>query len=50
MARPSSEAIKGANLYICGLPKNFTQPELEGLFAQCGKIITSRILYDNNTG
>ncbi|EUB55209.1 ELAV-like protein [Echinococcus granulosus] len=49
-ARPSSESIKGANLYISGLPKSFTQQEMEKLFACCGKIITSRILYDNNTG
>lgn len=50
LARPSSEAIKGANLYICGLPKKMTQEELERLFNQCGKIITLRILYDNKTG
>ncbi|XP_046327879.1 ELAV-like protein 1 isoform X2 [Haliotis cracherodii] len=49
-ARPSSESIKGANLYICGLPKSMTQQDLEKLFSQCGKIITSRILYDNTTG
>ncbi|XP_052827080.1 ELAV-like protein 1 isoform X3 [Octopus bimaculoides] len=49
-ARPSSESIKGANLYISGLPKSFTQLDLEKLFSQCGFIITSRILYDNNTG
>uniref|UniRef100_A0A1I8J4K3 ELAV-like protein n=1 Tax=Macrostomum lignano TaxID=282301 RepID=A0A1I8J4K3_9PLAT len=39
-----------ANLYICGLPKGMTQQELVQLFSQCGKIITSRILYDSNTG
>lgn len=49
-ARPSSESIKGANLYICGLPKKMNQRELENLFSQCGKIITARILYDNKTG
>ena len=49
-ARPSSEGIKGANLYISGLPKSLTQHELEKLFSQCGQIITSRILYDNTTG
>lgn len=27
-----------------------TQQDLEKLFSQCGKIITSRILYDTNTG
>jgi len=49
-ARPSSEAIKGANLYVSGLPKHMTQPDLERLFSSCGNIITSRILCDNLTG
>ncbi|XP_074640698.1 ELAV-like protein 3 [Tubulanus polymorphus] len=49
-ARPSSESIKGANLYISGIPRNMNQADLENLFAQCGKIITARILYDNVTG
>lgn len=50
VARPSSESIKGANLYVSGLPKTMTQPELEVLFSPYGKIITSRILCDNITG
>ncbi|KAF5400619.1 ELAV/HuD family splicing factor [Paragonimus heterotremus] len=50
LARPSSEAIKGANLYICGLPRKMTQSELEKLFSTCGHIITARILYDTKTG
>ncbi|CAH8494664.1 unnamed protein product [Dicrocoelium dendriticum] len=50
LARPSCEAIKGANLYICGLPRKMTQPELEKLFSTCGYIITARILYDTKTG
>lgn len=49
-ARPSSEAIKGANLYVSGLPKNMSQPDLESLFSPYGRIITSRILCDNITG
>lgn len=49
-ARPSCEAIKGANLYVSGLPKTMTQPDLEGLFVGFGQIITSRILCDNVTG
>ncbi|CAG0914833.1 unnamed protein product [Notodromas monacha] len=49
-ARPSSETIKGANLYVSGMPKSWTQTELESLFAPYGKIITSRILCDNLTG
>merc|ERR1712001_768951 len=49
-ARPSSEAIKGANLYVSGLPKHLAQPDLERMFACSGAIITSRILCDNITG
>uniref|UniRef100_A0A0N5AAD4 ELAV-like protein n=1 Tax=Syphacia muris TaxID=451379 RepID=A0A0N5AAD4_9BILA len=49
-ARPSSESIKGANLYVSGLPKSMSQPELESLFRPYGQIITSRILADNVTG
>ncbi|XP_030377452.1 ELAV-like protein 2 isoform X2 [Scaptodrosophila lebanonensis] len=49
IARPSSESIKGANLYVSGLPKNMTQSDLESLFSPFGKIITSRILCDNIT-
>lgn len=49
-ARPSSESIKGANLYVSGLPKHMAQQELESLFAPYGRIITSRILCDNFTG
>ncbi|CAF4065947.1 unnamed protein product, partial [Rotaria magnacalcarata] len=48
-ARPSSETIKFANLYICGIPKQWTMKELENYFTSCGKIITSRILTDSNT-
>ncbi|XP_055601355.1 ELAV-like protein 3 isoform X5 [Uranotaenia lowii] len=48
-ARPSSEAIKGANLYVSGLPKNMLQADLESLFSPFGRIITSRILCDNIT-
>ncbi|XP_072161982.1 ELAV-like protein 3 isoform X1 [Bemisia tabaci] len=48
-ARPSSEAIKGANLYVSGLPKNMAQQDLENLFSPYGRIITSRILCDNMT-
>lgn len=49
-ARPSSESIKDANLYISGLPNNLTQQELERIFSSCGKIISARIIYDNQTG
>lgn len=47
-ARPSSESIKGANLYISGLPKTMTQTDLEAMFSPFGRIITSRVLANNN--
>ncbi|KAE9553105.1 hypothetical protein FO519_003694 [Halicephalobus sp. NKZ332] len=49
-ARPSNECIKGANLYVSGLPKSLTLKELKEIFTPYGKIITSRILFDNVTG
>uniref|UniRef100_A0AAY4AQY5 ELAV-like protein n=1 Tax=Denticeps clupeoides TaxID=299321 RepID=A0AAY4AQY5_9TELE len=49
-ARPSSASIRDANLYVSGLPKTMTQKELEQLFSQYGRIITSRILVDQLTG
>ena len=49
-ARPSSESIRDANVYVCGLPRSLTQQELEQIFASCGKIISARIIYDNQTG
>lgn len=47
-ARPSMESIKGANLYVSGFPKYMTQLNLEHMFIPYGKIITSRILTENN--
>ncbi|XP_043555165.1 ELAV-like protein 4 isoform X4 [Chiloscyllium punctatum] len=49
-ARPSSASIRDANLYVSGLPKSMTQKELEQMFSQYGRIITSRILVDQVTG
>lgn len=50
LARPSSESIKGANLYISGIPKTMTQLDLETLFSSVGEIISSRILTEPATG
>ncbi|XP_056599920.1 ELAV-like protein 1a isoform X2 [Triplophysa dalaica] len=49
-ARPSSDTIKDANLYISGLPKTMTQKDVEDMFARYGSIINSRILVDQATG
>lgn len=37
-------------MYVSGLPKNITQPDLEAIFDSYGRIITSRILSDSMTG
>ena len=44
LARPSSDAIKGANLYVCGLPPATSQADLERLFRPFGTIVSSKIL------
>ncbi|XP_062868410.1 ELAV-like protein 1b [Trichomycterus rosablanca] len=49
-ARPSSDSIKDANLYISGLPKSMTQKDVEDLFTQYGRIINSRVLVDQASG
>lgn len=49
-ARPSSASIRDANLYVSGLPRAMGQKEMEQLFSQYGRIITSRILVDQVTG
>ncbi|XP_008414202.1 ELAV-like protein 3 isoform X4 [Poecilia reticulata] len=49
-ARPSSASIRDANLYVSGLPKTMSQKDMEQLFSQYGRIITSRILVDQVTG
>lgn len=49
-ARPSSAAIKNANLYISGLPPSFSQEALDELFSPFGHIITSKVVIDNDTG
>ncbi|XP_033967482.1 ELAV-like protein 1a isoform X1 [Gymnodraco acuticeps] len=49
-ARPSSDTIKDANLYISGLPKAMTQKDVEDMFSRFGHIINSRVLVDQATG
>ena len=49
-ARPSSVAIKNANLYVAHLPETCTQLELESLFKPYGNIITSKVLVDSTSG
>lgn len=49
-ARPSSDMIKDANLYISGLPRNLSQQDLEDMFSRFGHIINSRVLVDQASG
>nr|AGR42650.1 ELAV [Hydractinia echinata] len=49
VARPSSNEIKNANLYVSGLPLTVTEHELRVLFARYGPIITSKVLYDESS-
>ncbi|KAM4724473.1 ELAV-like protein 1a isoform 3-T3 [Anableps anableps] len=49
-ARPSSDTIKDANLYISGLPKAMTQKDVEEMFSRFGRIINSRVLVDQSSG
>lgn len=49
-ARPSSDSIKDANLYISGLPRSMSQQDLEDMFARYGHIINSRVLVDQASG
>lgn len=49
-ARPSSDTIKDANLYISGLPKAMSQKDVEDMFSRYGRIINSRVLVDQGTG
>lgn len=48
IARPSSNEIKNANLYVSGLPLTTNEHELRTLFARFGAIITSKVLYDES--
>lgn len=49
-ARPSSDSIKGANLYISNMPKTWSCQNMNQFFSVCGKIITSRILCNQGNG
>ncbi|KAM9365732.1 ELAV-like protein 1 [Pholidichthys leucotaenia] len=49
-ARPSSDLIKDANLYISGLPRTMSQQDLEDMFSHYGRIINSRVLVDQASG
>ena len=47
-ARPSSNDIKNANLYISGLPKSLKEEEIVKMFEPFGTIITYKLLTDEN--
>jgi len=43
-ARPSSGTIKGANLFVCNMPKTWSSDDVTRVFGSCGLVITSRVL------
>lgn len=43
------EDVKGTNLYIRGLPPEYTESDLRQLFKEYGKIVNCRVLLDSNT-
>jgi len=45
VARPSSDAIRHANLYITYLEPHVTEAELQECFGKYGTIIETRVLY-----
>lgn len=47
-ARPGGEAIKGAKLYIRGVPGDFPLEQVERMFAPFGHIIQLRIIKDKS--
>eukprot|EP00112_Aurelia_sp_Birch-Aquarium-sp1_P014858 Seg3239.2 transcript_id=Seg3239.2/GoldUCD/mRNA.D3Y31 product="ELAV-like protein 2" protein_id=Seg3239.2/GoldUCD/D3Y31 len=49
-ARPSSNEIKNANLYISGLPLSCTKENLSRIFGRFGDIITCKVLEDDSGG
>ncbi|KAI7692683.1 ELAV-like protein 1 [Sarcoptes scabiei] len=44
LARPSSDEIKNANIYVTNLPPNYTETDVRNLFKDCGEIIQCRLL------
>jgi ELAV like protein 2/3/4 len=50
LLEPFVAFFQGTNLYVSGIPKHWTDLELNEYFGQCGTIITSRILYNQEDG
>ncbi|XP_071097501.1 ELAV-like protein 1 [Haliotis cracherodii] len=50
LARHGGDAIKGANLYVRNLPREWREEEVHSYFEPYGKIIQTRVLVDPNTG
>ncbi|KAK3087541.1 hypothetical protein FSP39_007329 [Pinctada imbricata] len=49
-ARPNDENSKGANLYVCNLPKHYREEELMDQFQKYGSIVQTRVLVNQVTG
>ncbi|KEG10710.1 RNA-binding protein [Trypanosoma grayi] len=46
----SFESPYNRNVYIASLPRNYTDEELRALFAPYGKIVSTALVKDKNTG
>ncbi|KAL4219045.1 hypothetical protein ACF0H5_021628 [Mactra antiquata] len=49
-ANKSDENSKGHNIYVKNIPSNYTEKELDQIFEPFGKIVTSKVLMDLQTG
>lgn len=49
-ANKSDENSKSHNVYVKNIPSNYTEKELEQIFEPFGKIVTSKVLMDLQTG
>jgi len=49
VAYPSSEQIKGSNLYVSNLPRDTTPEQLELMFSKFGRIVHRTVLMDKIT-
>ncbi|EDO42673.1 predicted protein, partial [Nematostella vectensis] len=49
-SRPGGDNTKGANLYVCNIPKQLPEAEFRKAFEAYGNIVNCRLLRDKSTG
>lgn len=50
LIKHTDESIKHTNLYVSGLSKNITKEEFDNAFKGFGTIVSSKVMFDTNTG